>query len=62
MAINSLKGILLGINLDGKVNDQEIEELKNWCNKHALLINRNPLRILWKLFIWRWKMPVTGKN
>lgn len=33
-AINSLKGILLGINLDKVVNTDEIHELKNWVKKH----------------------------
>jgi len=41
-AISSLKGILLGINLDGDVNEKEINELKKWVVSHNDLINRNP--------------------
>jgi len=43
-AINSLKGILLGINLDKTVNKDEIDELKLWAQKHKELINRNPFK------------------
>ena len=43
-AINSLKGILLGINLDKVVNNDEIQELKNWVKKHHELVLRNPFR------------------
>src|SRR5690606_12488240 len=43
-AISSLKGLLLGINLDGDVNETEIEELKLWSNDHKELINRNPFK------------------
>jgi len=43
-AINSLKGILLGINLDKVVNSDEIHELKNWVKKHHELVLRNPFR------------------
>lgn len=41
-AISSLKGILLGINLDGNVNEKEINELKKWVVSHNELITRNP--------------------
>lgn len=41
-AINSLKGILLGINLDGIVNEKEIIELNGWAITHNDLIHRNP--------------------
>lgn len=41
-AINSLKGILQGINIDNKVTEQETIELKKWSNAHADLIRRNP--------------------
>lgn len=41
-AISSLKGILLGINLDGNVNEKEINELKKWVISHNELITRNP--------------------
>ena len=43
-AINSLKGLLLGIKLDSEVNVSEIKELESWCSKHKELINRNPFR------------------
>jgi len=43
-AINSLKGILLGINLDKQVNEKEINELKEWAENHRSLINRNPFK------------------
>ena len=43
-AINSLKGILLGINLDKIIDEAEISELKRWCLKHHHLIDRNPFR------------------
>lgn len=43
-AINSLKGILLGINLDKEVNKQEVNELKQWAENHRALINRNPFK------------------
>lgn len=43
-AINSLKGILLGINLDNKININEVNELKNWAKKHNDLVNRNPFK------------------
>lgn len=41
-AISSLKGILLGINLDNNVNEKEINELKKWVSSHKELITRNP--------------------
>ncbi|MBS1535790.1 MAG: BRCT domain-containing protein [Bacteroidetes bacterium] len=41
-AINSLKGILLGINMDAIVDDNEIKELKEWAKKNKDLIKRNP--------------------
>lgn len=43
-AINSLKGILLGINLDGQVTQAEIDELNLWAIKHHNLVNRNPFK------------------
>jgi NAD-dependent DNA ligase len=43
-AINSLKGMLLGINIDEQVNEKEINELKKWAEKHRVLINRNPFK------------------
>ena len=43
-AISSLKGLLIGINLDDEVNEAEINELKLWANNHKELINRNPFK------------------
>jgi len=43
-AINSLKGILLGINLDGEVNEAEVNELIAWASKHHELVHRNPFK------------------
>lgn len=43
-AIHTLKGILLGINLDGEVNQLEIEELNQWAKIHKEFVNRNPFR------------------
>lgn len=41
-AINSLKGILIGIRADEELNEIEINELRNWVSVHKHLINRNP--------------------
>ncbi len=43
-AINSLKGILLGINLDNEVNKKEINELNQWVSEHNKLICKNPFK------------------
>lgn len=43
-AINSLKGILLGINLDNEVNEKEINELNQWVAEHNSLIRKNPFK------------------
>lgn len=43
-AINSLKGILLGIGFDKVVSPHEIIELENWCGLHEALIERNPFK------------------
>lgn len=43
-AINSLKGILAGINIDGIVNDNELKELNLWCSYHAKYLNKNPFK------------------
>ncbi|RFZ84530.1 hypothetical protein DYU05_02620 [Mucilaginibacter terrenus] len=45
-AINSLKGILLGIQFDKEINEAEISELVEWCTKHKELVNRNPFKDL----------------
>lgn len=41
-AINTLKGILMGINLDGQINEQEIAELQGWAKEQRQWVNRNP--------------------
>ncbi|WP_304343892.1 BRCT domain-containing protein [Chryseobacterium koreense] len=43
-AINSLKGILLGIISDDKIESYEMKELQLWANEHHYLVNRNPFR------------------
>lgn len=43
-AINSLKGILQGINLDREVNVAELRELDNWAAKYSSLIHREPFQ------------------
>ena len=41
-SIHSLKGLLLGINLDGEVNEKEVHELTLWVEQNKHLIKRNP--------------------
>jgi len=41
-ALNTLNGILLGIELDHIINNLELLELENWCSRHSELILRNP--------------------
>lgn len=41
-AINTLKGLVAGITTDYKVNDDETNELINWCMAHQHLIHRHP--------------------
>lgn len=43
-ALNTLKGILLGINLDDIVTPEEINELHKWVETFRDLINRNPFK------------------
>jgi len=43
-AINSLKGILLGILSDGKIDSYEMKELQLWAKENHALINRNPFK------------------
>lgn len=43
-ALNSLKGILEGINIDQKVNYAELQELDRWCQKHQDLISKDPFK------------------
>ena len=41
-ALNTLNGILLGLEFDHVINDLELKELVNWSSKHNELIARNP--------------------
>lgn len=43
-AMHSLKGILLGMNMDGEINQKEIGELHKWAVDHKDLIAKNPFR------------------
>ncbi len=43
-AINSLKGLLLGIISDDIIDEKEMEELRLWALEHYDLVNRNPFR------------------
>ena len=43
-ALNSLKGLLEGINIDNKVNVAELQELDKWCEKHQNLIRKEPFK------------------
>lgn len=43
-AINSLKGLLLGIISDDIIDAREMEELRLWAQEHYDLVNRNPFR------------------
>jgi hypothetical protein len=45
-AINSLKGILLGINLDNEINEAELKEVENWSKEHYGFIDRYPFKEL----------------
>lgn len=41
-AINTLKGIVAGITMEGGTSAAEMEELMNWCTLHQHLIDRHP--------------------
>lgn len=43
-AMHSLKGILLGINMDKEVNESEIAELNKWVLEHQQLVRRYPFK------------------
>lgn len=43
-AMHSLKGILLGINLDKDINPLEINELNKWVRQHHNLTRRHPFK------------------
>ena len=41
-AVNTLRGIVAGINSDSSVENAEIKELTHWCELHAHLRDRHP--------------------
>lgn len=41
-AINTLVGILKGINIDGIINQVELDELKNWCEVNNKFSHKHP--------------------
>lgn len=41
-AVNTLRGIVAGINSDTNVGSKEIQELTHWCQLHAHLCDRHP--------------------
>ena len=41
-AVNTLRGIVAGINSDASVENSEIQELTHWCKLHAHLRDRHP--------------------
>ena len=43
-AFNTLCGIVEGIAMDNKINDNEIRELESWCENHQHLMHSNPFR------------------
>jgi hypothetical protein len=48
-AINSLKGILEGIISDGRVLEDEINELNEWSKAHDFLVSRKPFNEFMKM-------------
>lgn len=43
-AINTLKGLLTGIQVDSKINEDEVWELAYWCKAHRHLENKHPFK------------------
>ena len=43
-AINTLKGLLTGIQIDSKINEDEIQELIYWCESQRRLENKHPFK------------------
>lgn len=41
-AVNSLMGMINGIDLDGEISQDELDEIINWCNLHRKFENRSP--------------------
>lgn len=42
VAVNTFRGILKGIYIDCFVNDDEFNELKNWCIQHRKFVGKSP--------------------
>lgn len=45
-AVNTLKGMVAGITTDSKINEDEVNELVNWCISHSHLSDRHPFNEL----------------
>lgn len=45
-AVNSLIGIIQGIAIDAKINEQEIQFIEIWLNDHRIRANRHPFNEL----------------
>lgn len=41
-SVNTLSGMLKGIDIDGKISNDEAMEIINWCSLHRHLIDRHP--------------------
>lgn len=41
-SLNTLKGILNGINIDGQISGAEVSELRNWCNENISHQDKHP--------------------
>jgi hypothetical protein len=41
-SLNTLKGILNGINIDGEISGSEVSELKSWCNENISHQDKHP--------------------
>lgn len=48
-AVNTLGGIIEGILLDGEVNAEEVEELRQWALEHEYLVTKEPFREILEL-------------
>lgn len=45
-ALNTLRGILNGIELDSEISNREVKELKNWCDDYSRFRKLNPFNEL----------------
>lgn len=45
-SIHTLEGIIKGITIDGKINENEIAELNSWCNDYVGISNHSPFNEL----------------